>query len=113
MIFATYRYIYDYMGYSIDAHCVFMMQLPKLIYFSYYYDMGKIQEFPSILDFLGYVFFYPSTLAGPVFDFNYYLDYIYRRKQYEKIPFKLWPIIEMVLIAFCLMGAYVYINAKW
>lgn len=35
-----------------------------------------IKELPSILDYIGYVFFFPSLMAGPAFDYCDYRRYI-------------------------------------
>lgn len=39
---------------------------------SHYTELRKITKHPNILPFFGYVFFYPSLLTGPAFD---YVDY--------------------------------------
>ncbi|PSK56551.1 Lysophospholipid acyltransferase [Elsinoe australis] len=50
-----------------------------------YQKAKALKELPSILDYLGYVFFFPSLMAGPAFD---YADY---RKWIETSMFDLPP----------------------
>ena len=46
---------------------------------------SAIKKFPSVLEYLGFSFFYPTILTGPVFDMRHYLDF---QKQYglKKLP---------------------------
>ncbi|KAN0073425.1 MBOAT, membrane-bound O-acyltransferase family domain containing protein [Elaphomyces granulatus] len=89
---------------------------------------AAITEFPSILDFAGYVLFFPSLFAGPSFD---YVDYrrwiettlfdvppgtdpskIPPTRKKRKIPRSGWPALKKAIIgmlwifAFLKLGAY-------
>jgi D-alanyl-lipoteichoic acid acyltransferase DltB (MBOAT superfamily) len=35
---------------------------------------------------VGYVFFLPASIVGPVFEFSDYQNYLYRRENYAKVP---------------------------
>jgi len=37
------------------------------------------EEFPSLLEFFGFMFFFPSFLAGPTFEFREYMSFVYDR----------------------------------
>ncbi|KAL9112682.1 MAG: hypothetical protein Q9227_002985 [Pyrenula ochraceoflavens] len=41
-----------------------------------YQKKTAIREFPGVLDFAGYVLFFPSLFAGPAFDYNDYRSWI-------------------------------------
>lgn len=46
---------------------------------------NSIKEMPSLLDFFGYVFFFPGLLVGPAFDYQEYKTYI-STKMFELPP---------------------------
>ncbi|KAE9970376.1 putative beta-glucosidase E [Venturia inaequalis] len=46
---------------------------------------NSIKEMPSLLDFFGYVFFFPALLVGPAFDYQEYKTYI-STKMFELPP---------------------------
>lgn len=58
----------------------------KLIYFSFYVADGRIATLPNMLDYLGYVYFYPSAIVGPTFNYLIYDEFISRKGNYAKIP---------------------------
>lgn len=41
-----------------------------------------IKERPEILTYIGYMWYTPACLAGPVYEFNDYQDYLNRRKDF-------------------------------
>lgn len=49
---------------------------------------------PDILTYIGYVFFLPSCLVGPVFQFRDFEDYINRKGDYDNIPNTLKPALD-------------------
>ncbi|KAF2157939.1 putative membrane protein [Myriangium duriaei CBS 260.36] len=48
----------------------------KVEYLDDYQKVRALKSLPSILDYLGYVFFFPSLMAGPAFDFADYRSWI-------------------------------------
>lgn len=61
---------------NVDITAVLMMQVFLYIGFAYNYQDGKdtnnnntrkIVDFPPLYEFIGYLFFLPATLVGPVF----------------------------------------------
>jgi len=85
-----YRMYDDYMGYTLDFTGPQMLLTLKLTTFALdYYDgqqpvekmkpyakVMHVKEMPSILEFFGYVYFFPGFLAGPAFNLREYLEYI-------------------------------------
>lgn len=96
-----YRMHVDYMGWTMDASTSQMLLLIKLTSFAYNLHDGTrgaaaaqlsptdspqlasvkrtrralaIAEFPSLLEYFGYVYCFPTFLAGPAFEFQEYMD---------------------------------------
>jgi lysophospholipid acyltransferase len=44
-----------------------------------------VRKFPNVLDFLGFIFFYPAFLVGPSFDFSAYQSFIRDEAPYKTI----------------------------
>jgi D-alanyl-lipoteichoic acid acyltransferase DltB (MBOAT superfamily) len=63
-----------------------MMITCKYFYFGYEVHDGKLENLPNFLEFLGYIYFYPTAAIGPTFDFTTYQNFIYQRKHYATIP---------------------------
>jgi D-alanyl-lipoteichoic acid acyltransferase DltB (MBOAT superfamily) len=53
-----------------------MMMFCKFTYAAFYYADGRLKEIPSFSEYIGYLYFFPSSTIGPVFSFNDYTDYI-------------------------------------
>lgn len=53
-----------------------MMMFCKFTYAAFYYSDGRLKEMPSLQEYIGYLYFFPSSTIGPVFSFNDYTDYI-------------------------------------
>lgn len=66
----------------MDGTTSLMMVVPKYTYFAFYYSQRKIKDIPILLEFLGFTFFYPTTVVGPTLDFQTYQDFIHKRNQY-------------------------------
>jgi len=85
-----YRMMTDYMGYTLDFTGPQMLLTLKLVTMGLdYYDGTKTPEelghyaklmnfkrIPNLVEFYGYVFFFPGLLAGPAFNLREYLEYI-------------------------------------
>lgn len=77
-----YRYIYDFYGWRLDGTTAVMMMLCKITYVSFYYSQGKLESLPSLSEYLGYIYFYPSSTIGPVFPFQLYQDFVHEKVEY-------------------------------
>ena len=44
-----------------------------------YQKRFRLDEFPSLLDFLGYMFFFPTFLIGPAFQFKDYYNFMNKK----------------------------------
>lgn len=51
----------------------------------------RVKTLPDYLTYLGYVFFLPACLIGPVFEFRDFEDYLNQKGDYEKIPSTIRP----------------------
>eukprot|EP01128_Nolandella_sp_AFSM9_P011438 TRINITY_DN816_c0_g1_i2.p1 TRINITY_DN816_c0_g1~~TRINITY_DN816_c0_g1_i2.p1 ORF type:complete len:491 (+),score=96.29 TRINITY_DN816_c0_g1_i2:42-1475(+) len=87
-----YRMATDWMGYSLDISGPAMVSLIKVTMFAWNYRDGKLLEsplaltplwrkkavvvLPTLLEFLGYVLFFPTIHAGPAFHMVDYLKFI-------------------------------------
>ena len=56
----------------MDITTAYMFLIPKITYVTFHYQEGKLKKMPKLIDFLGYLFFYPSIIIGPVFEFDRY-----------------------------------------
>ncbi|KAL4465514.1 hypothetical protein ABPG72_001617 [Tetrahymena utriculariae] len=83
-----HRFIYDPMGWKMDGTTSLMLIICKNIYFSTYVADGRTSKIPNLLEYLGYIYFYPSAIIGPAFNFNIYSDFIQLRDHYANIPIK-------------------------
>ncbi|KRX06832.1 hypothetical protein PPERSA_11477 [Pseudocohnilembus persalinus] len=106
-----HRFFDDYYGWRIGHHTVLMMILCKMTYFTFDYCDGKT-EIPPLLEYLGYVFFYPSACIGPVFKIQTYIKFIYLKDQYANIPSSVKPCFQqffygtIYLVILQLFGPY-------
>ena len=53
-----------------------MMLLCKMTYVSFFYSDDRLKELPSLIDYLGYLYFFPSATIGPVFPYEVYENFI-------------------------------------
>ena len=70
----------------------------------------KIVEFPSLLKFLSYIFFYGRALIGPGFDYSEYSEFIEFRKHYANIPNSFLPSLKNFINAFAMLGMLIFLN---
>lgn len=91
--FSQIQRLYNhYMEFYFDWGVVHMLLTLRLVMFAFDVSDGKLKEeelhhrhaktyrlerFPSYIEVLGYCFFFPSLIAGPVFPMKEYLDFIY------------------------------------
>lgn len=59
-----------------------MVSIAKMTYCAFYYSDGCSKDNKAsieplkLIDIFGFVFYYPTLITGPVFDYKIYLDYI-------------------------------------
>ncbi len=63
----------------MDGTTSLMLMLCKMLYVSFYYSDGRLKEIPSFFEYMGYMYFYPSAIIGPAFDFETYINFIYKK----------------------------------
>ena len=56
---------------------------------------------------MGFVFFLPSAMVGPAFEYRDYEDYINRKGDYEKLPSTLKAGFNELLVFIMTIGIYV------
>lgn len=88
-----YRMSIDYLGWSIDFTGLQMLVTWKVISAGFNYSDGQklkngeklntpeherlsVSQLPNILQYLSYIFFFPTVLSGPVYELRDYLDFI-------------------------------------
>jgi lysophospholipid acyltransferase len=98
----------------MDASVILMMLTPKITSVAWCYRDGamekeklsedqfnrRIVEFPSLFKYLSYIYFYPTALVGPAFEYNDYVDFIELKGDFENIPSAWLPSL------FDLVGAF-------
>lgn len=87
-----YRMYVDYLGWTLDFTTLQMLHTLKIISCSFNYTDGQrmmrgeklntqnherlaIQEIPSLLEYFGYLYFYPGVICAPVYDIKHYLEW--------------------------------------
>lgn len=87
-----YRLRYSYMAFTLDFTLIQMLMTLKLVMYCFdIHDGGRppyqieknrhaktylLHETPSLLAYLGYIFFFPCLLVGPMHPFREYRDFI-------------------------------------
>ena len=82
---------------------LFMFAIAKITFFTYAVRERKVspihfinqyhrycitdEKFPNFLEFLSYIYFFPSAIYGPCFQIKDYLNYIYKREEYQRIKY--------------------------
>jgi len=88
-----YRQYIDYMGWTLDFTTMQMVLTIKLTSFAFNYYDGRcapetrtaeqkkraISKLPNLLEFYGFVYFFPSYLAGPAIEITEYQNLISRK----------------------------------
>ena len=86
------RMFFDFGGWAIDdISTIYMVHVAKHSSFAFSYDDGgkdikeiksehlkkqRIVEFPSLLEYAAYIFFYPTTIIGPFIEFKDFINFI-------------------------------------
>ncbi|KAJ3101094.1 lysophospholipid acyltransferase [Phlyctochytrium planicorne] len=110
-----------------DVTAPMMVLVIKLTSFAWsVYDAGRpvtelvedqnanaVRKFPSILEFFGYVFFFPSFLVGPALLFRDYQAFIGGEAPFDKIPSRILPVLTCLLYAFASLAFFVVYSDAW
>ena len=96
-----YRMIVDYGGWMIDdISTIYMMMVTKYTSFAFSYDDGKkdlkdiksdyhktyrIEKMPSFLEYISYIYFYPTSVVGPSIQFNDFINWIEEKGCYKDL----------------------------
>eukprot|EP01107_Rhizomastix_libera_P016656 TRINITY_DN7089_c0_g1_i2.p1 TRINITY_DN7089_c0_g1~~TRINITY_DN7089_c0_g1_i2.p1 ORF type:complete len:465 (+),score=89.17 TRINITY_DN7089_c0_g1_i2:55-1449(+) len=126
------RMIIDYMGWTMDFSAPMMMMTIKLMSFSFNSHDGIREKetltefelkhriepnvFPSVLEYLGHMYFFPGLLCAPTHEFMDYRNFITLEKFKEvggKIPnnFKLICKLFLTVMVYFLGIAFIPYNA--
>ena len=60
-----------------------------------------VEELPSFYDYLGYMYYCGGTITGPFFEYNDFINFIYRKGHYSNIPSTYIPAIKRIFHAVC------------
>ena len=126
-----YRLIYFYGRWDIrDPTSIYMMTVCKFCSFTFSYEDGdkedkdiynsthrknKIKELPSFIEFLSYIYFYPTAIVGPSFDFIDFHNFIYLNNCYSNMNFLsnfLYGFLN-IFIGLFIMGIYGLFNKNF
>eukprot|EP01094_Clydonella_sp_ATCC50884_P020976 TRINITY_DN4495_c0_g1_i1.p1 TRINITY_DN4495_c0_g1~~TRINITY_DN4495_c0_g1_i1.p1 ORF type:complete len:546 (+),score=169.85 TRINITY_DN4495_c0_g1_i1:87-1640(+) len=117
-----YRMWTDYMGWTLDFTGPQMMLTLKLTSLAYCYadahtkrdkdlyreqKKNEVDALPGLLEFYGFVFFFPSFLAGPSIEFASYRAFInmdmFKAEEGGKVPSTIVPTLYAVARAFFIL----------
>ena len=114
ILFALYGYLimvhifhFVLYGQTLDfgaSPFLFMFAIAKITFFTYAVRERNVnpasfinqyhrycitgEKFPNFLEFLSYIYFFPSAIYGPCFQIKDYLNYIYSREEYKRIKYR-------------------------
>ena len=104
------RMIVDFGGWSIDdISTIYMVEVAKFSSFGFSYADGekdpkdmvnahhkstRIVEFPSIVEYASYIFFYPTTIIGPFIEFKDFINFIDQKDCYAELKYNMAFIIS-------------------
>lgn len=66
------------------------------------------------MDTFSYIFYFPTCIVGPTFEFIDFINFINREKEYENIPFKkcIFAAFKQIIISLICMGGFLFFGAK-
>ena len=111
ILFALFGYLmvvhlfhFYFYGQTLDfgaSPFLFMFAIAKITFFTYAVRERKVnpakfinqyhrycitdEKFPNYLEFLSYIYFFPSAIYGPCFQIRDYLNYIYNQEEYRRL----------------------------
>jgi hypothetical protein len=96
-----------YYGQTLDfgaSPFLFMFAIAKITFFTYAVRERKVnpakfinqyhrycitdENFPNFIEFLSYIYFFPSAIYGPCFQIKDYLNYVYNKEEYRRMNIK-------------------------
>ncbi|KAI8810569.1 MBOAT, membrane-bound O-acyltransferase family-domain-containing protein [Cladochytrium replicatum] len=72
-----------------------------------------IKSFPGLLEYLGYVFFFPTFLAGPALNFRDYQMFIDSEAPMDRIPSVVIPTIKQLGLGLILSAVYAVFSSRF
>ena len=72
-----------------------------------------IMRFPGLLEYLGYVFFFPAFLVGPSFEFRDYQMFIHNEAPFDNIPAPWVPTLQSFLLSLFTMVIYILYGSRY
>jgi hypothetical protein len=122
------RMIYDYGGWTIDdVTTIYMMTICKFSSLAFSYEDGgkpisdlknshhkeyRLENKPSFLEVLSFVYFYPTSIIGPSIEFKDFINFIKEEDCYahlkENKSFLIQTSIKYLLSSFLTMFIYVF-----
>lgn len=64
----------------------------------------KIEKFPSVLEYYSYIYFFPTTLVGPIFDFREYQLLVHKQEAFKAIPHRKGNLLSIQDVIFGLLA---------
>jgi lysophospholipid acyltransferase len=112
------RMVTDYAGVQVDYSAVLMMMTLRIVSVAFNYtDWPRreqqdpvvaekaIEHFPDILSYLAFTFYFPALLAGPVYDYKYFNEFVSDYHLHEKKePIEVRPNLFAVIYNFFMIG---------
>jgi hypothetical protein len=107
---------------------LFMFAIAKITFFTYAVRERNVSDskfinqynrycktdkyFPDYLEFLSYIYFFPSAVYGPCFQIKDYLNYVYDRAEYQKMNIKKQIVYGCIRIAigYSLISLYYFLK---
>ncbi|KAL7714410.1 Vacuolar protein sorting 26 [Entamoeba marina] len=105
-----YLYFDQYLEWSLDFTTTHMILTLKLTAFCFsvsngkkkhltpYLEDHKITKYPSILEFFGFVFFFPGLFSGPALEYNDYISFI----NMSRFKDNNYQIVDIPKLRFCM-----------
>ncbi|KAJ3080235.1 lysophospholipid acyltransferase, partial [Quaeritorhiza haematococci] len=72
-----------------------------------------IVEMPSLIEYLGYMFFFGGFLVGPSFEFKDYKDFIDQRPPFDSIPSSAIPTLKCIGTAAAYFGLMIFLEQTY
>lgn len=86
-------------------------------------DLSPLQQrlaispssFPSLVEYMGYVFFFGGFLVGPAFEFSDYIRFINGEAPFEveKMPSRVLPTLKCIVWALLCMGIFAMFSKRY
>ncbi|TPX36610.1 hypothetical protein SmJEL517_g01156 [Synchytrium microbalum] len=74
---------------------------------------AMIKDIPGIIEFGGFVTWFPSFMVGPAVDFHDYHNFTHGLPPFNNIPSTIIPALKKLVSSFFFMGLFLYIGPKF